>query len=378
MAATLMMKRRFFTHAIAGAIGASALTACRQSPPVPTASPTAQLDQPNLRWRMATSWPKSVDVTFGAVDQMCQMVRAMTDGRFVITPYAAGELAPGLEVLQAVQDGRAECGHTAGYYYINENPALAFATTVPFGLNAQQQNAWMYYGGGLEMLQKIYTDFGVINFPGGSTGTQMGGWFKQVVNTPADLQGRKIRIPGLGGQVMTRLGAEVVVLPGNEIFAALEQGTLDAAEWVGPYDDEKLGLNRVAPFYYYPGWWEPGTTYEFQVNLQQWQQLPQAYRDIFQAAAAAANLRMLAHYDAVNGEALQRLVLGGTRLLPYSQNILQAAQREALALYEEQSAQNPTFRQVYQQWRSFREQIYQWHRVNELGFSSFVINTVTN
>lgn len=327
---------------------------------------------------MATSWPKSVDVTFGAVEQMCQMVRAMTDGRFVITPYAAGELAPGLEVLQAVQDGRAECGHTAGYYYVKENPALAFATTVPFGLNAQQQNAWMFYGGGLEMLQKIYADFGVINFPGGSTGTQMGGWFKQMVNTPADLQGRKMRIPGLGGQVMTRLGAEVVVLPGNEIFAALEQGTVDAAEWVGPYDDEKLGLNRVAPFYYYPGWWEPGTTYEFQVNLQQWQELPQAYRDIFQTAAAAANLRMLAHYDAVNGEALKRLVLGGTRLLPYSQEILQAAQQEALALYDDQSAQSPTFKEVYQQWRSFREQIYQWHRVNELGFSSFVINTVTN
>lgn len=371
-----MKRRSFFSHTAAVA-SITAVSACRSTAPTATTT-AANLAQPAVRWRMATSWPKSLDIVFGAAERICQQVSNMTDGRFVITPFAADELAPGLEVLSAVQTGTADCGHTAGYYYVKQNPALAFGTTVPFGLNAQQQNAWLYNGGGLETMQRLYADFGVINFPAGSTGAQMGGWFKQKVGAIADLKGLKMRIPGLGGRVMQQLGVETQVLAGHQIFEAMAQDTLDAAEWVGPYEDEKLGLNRIASLYYYPGWWEPGTTYEIQVNLAQWQKLPQEYQEIFRTAVIEAHTTMLAHYDGANGTALQRLLLGGTQLQAYSPDILQAAQTAAFELYENDASQDATFREVYLQWKAFRSQVYQWNRVNELSFSSFATQQINS
>ncbi|NEQ70661.1 MAG: ABC transporter substrate-binding protein, partial [Symploca sp. SIO2D2] len=250
-----MKRRKFLNHTALGAATTAALVGCSGSSNTQTASTT---DLPTLRWKMATSWPQSLDTIFGGAETVCQRVSDMTGGRFTIKPFAAGEIVPGTQVLDAVQAGTVECGHTASYYYIGKNPALAFATSIPFGLNAQQQNAWLYHGGGLEAIQKIYSDFGIINFPAGNTGAQMGGWFKREIKSLADLQGLKMRIPGLGGKVMDSLGVNVQVLPGNEIFLALDRGAIDAAEWVGPYDDQKLGLNKAANFYYYPGWWEPG------------------------------------------------------------------------------------------------------------------------
>ncbi|MEB3282637.1 MAG: TRAP transporter substrate-binding protein [Lyngbya sp.] len=371
-----MIKRRtFLQHSTLTAVSTTALAACSRKPPTPS-EPVSSPAQPFVRWRMATSWPKSLNLTFGAAEQLCQRVSRLTNGRFAITPYAAGEIVSGLEVLPAVEAGTVECGHTASYYYIDRVPALAFATTVPFGLNAQQQQAWLHSGEGLALMQNLYADFGVRNFPGGSTGAQMGGWFKREVNTLADLKGLKMRIPGLGGQVMGRLGMEVQVLLGNQIFDALDGNKLDAAEWVGPYDDEQLGLNRVAPFYYFPGWWEPGTTYEFQVNLAAWQKLPSQYQEAFEVAAAQANCQMLANYDAANGQALQRLLARGTKLREFSPEILQAAENVTFELYEEKASQDPTFKQIYQQWKAFRSQVYQWHRVNELGFVSFAFQTL--
>jgi TRAP-type mannitol/chloroaromatic compound transport system substrate-binding protein len=369
-----MKRRDFLTYTTAGTATAAIATACSSSSQ-PVAEEPAEPGLPSVQWQMATSWPKSLEIVFGAADMICRRVGEMTDGKFTITPYEAGELVDGLKVLDAVSSGQVPCGHTAGYYYVNQNPALAFSTSVPFGLNAQQQNAWIFHGGGLELLREVYAEFGVINFPAGSTGAQMGGWFTRKVNTPEDFKGLKMRIPGMGGKVMTRLGVDVQLLLGAEIFTALETDNVQAAEWVGPFEDEKLGLNRVAPYYYYPGWWEPGTTYEMQVNQDAWNELPRAYQMAFQAAVAEAHLDMLSFYDTVNGQALDRLLLTGTELVPFSSDILQAAEREAFALYEETATENSVFKNVYDSWKAFRTQVYQWNRINELGFSQFAMRS---
>ncbi|MGK7895914.1 MAG: TRAP transporter substrate-binding protein [Xenococcus sp. (in: cyanobacteria)] len=373
-----MERRQFLTKTALGAIGTTAIGACtsQSSQPQNTKTVSLNVSQPSIRWRMATSWPKSLQILFEAADLLCQQVNKMTNGRFVITPYAAGELSDGLKVLQAVQDSIVECGHTASYYYLDYGSALAFGTTLPFGLTATQQNAWLYYGGGLEAMRQLYQDLGIINFPGGNSGTQMGGWFKQEVKTIADFQGLRMRVPGLGGKILQRLGVEIQSLPGDRIFSALEQNTIDAAEWKNPHADQTLGLNKVAPYYYYPGWWEPGTTYEFQVNLAQWNKLPVEYQAIFQAAANDVNAKMLAKFNAVNGEVLERLVLSGTKLLPLSVEILQASYTEAFAMYEEMANEDPKFYNIYRQWQEFREQIYIWNNLNELGFANFALNNI--
>lgn len=364
-----MKRRKFFGKAAIGAVSVTALGACTKA--TTTSGTTSAL--PSIRWRMATSWPKSLETIYGGADTICKRIREMTNGRFTITPFAAGEIVPGLQVLDAVQAGTVECGHTASYYYIGKNPALGFGTAVPFGLSAQQQNAWLYHGGGLEAMQKIYSNFNVINFPAGNTGVQMGGWFKREIKSLADLKGLKMRIPGLGGEVMARLGVNVQVLPGGEIYLALDRGAIDAAEWVGPYDDEKLGLNKAAQFYYYPGWWEPGPTLEVMINKTAWTKLPKEYQEIFKTAAYEANINMLAQYDALNGAALGRLVAGGTKLTPYSKEIMEAAKIAAFDFYEENAAKDATFKQVYEQWKTFRSQIYKWNAINEFSFANFAI-----
>jgi TRAP-type mannitol/chloroaromatic compound transport system substrate-binding protein len=325
---------------------------------------------PLVRWRMATSWPHSLDTIFGGAETISRRVREMSAGRFLIQPFAAGELVPGLEVLEAVQNGSVECGHTASYYYLGKNPALAFGTAVPFGLTAQQQNAWLFAGGGLEAIDQLYSDFGVRSFPAGNTGAQMGGWFKRPLEGLASLQGLKMRIPGLGGKVMAALGVNVQVLPGGEIFLALDRGAIDAAEWTGPYDDEKLGLNKAARYYYYPGWWEPGPTLTALVNLQAWRRLPSEYQAMFAAASQEANGLMLSRYDALNATVLQRLIKGGTQLKFYGEPILQAA-REATDQILADSAKDATFKRVYEQWRTFRQDVFAWNRVNEFSYARF-------
>lgn len=367
-----MKRRKFINNTAISAASVAALGACTRTANTQTGS-TETL--PRVRWRMATSWPKSLDTIFGGADTVCKRVREMTNGRFTITPFAAGEIVPGLQVLDAVQQGTVECGHTASYYYVGKNPAFGFATAVPFGLNAQQQNAWLYHGGGLEAIQKLYSNFGIINFPAGNTGTQMGGWFKREIQSVADLKGLKMRIPGLGGDVMAQLGVNVQVLPGGEIYLALDRGAIDAAEWVGPYDDEKLGLNKAAQFYYYPGWWEPGPTLDVLINRRAWDKLPKEYQEIFKTAAREANINMLAQYDALNRQALGRLIAGGTKLTPYSKEIMQAAQKVAFEIYEGNAAKDATFKQIYEQWKKFREEIYRWSAINEMSFANFAISS---
>lgn len=364
-----MKRKQFLQTAIATTATAGALVACR--PRSGTSGSGGPL--PNIQWQMATSWPLSLDTIFGGAQTLAKRVEALTGGKFKITPRAAGELAPPLEVLNVVSQGAVPCGHTAGYYYVGKSPAAAFGTSVPFGLNAQQQNAWLYEGGGLQKLRELYASkFGVIQFPAGNTGAQMGGWFRREISRVSDLQGLKMRIPGLGGQVMSKLGVTVQTLPGGEIFQALQTGAIDAAEWVGPYDDEKLGLNRVAKFYYYPGWWEPGPTLELQVNLKEWNKLPPEYQAAIETAAFEANATMLARYDTRNNQVLEKLVQSGVQLRPYSNEILAAAEAASFQLFDELAAKDATFKSIFEDWKKFRDRLYAWNNINEGSFARYV------
>ncbi|MBX3012913.1 MAG: ABC transporter substrate-binding protein [Caldilineaceae bacterium] len=350
----------------ATALGLAAGCAAQEAGVAPQADQALAQDLPELNWDMPTSWPVALDTIFGGVQTFTETVSTLSGGRFKISPRAAGEVAPGTEVLNVVQEGAFPIGHSASYYYIGKSPVTAFGTTVPFGLSAQQQNAWLYDGGGLALMQEVYAKlFNVIQFPAGNTGIQMGGWFRREINTVADLQGLKMRIPGLGGQVMSKLGVTVQTIAGGEIFQALQTGTVDAAEWVGPYDDEKLGLQKAAQFYYYPGWWEPGASLEIQLNLDEWNKLPAFYQEVIKVAAYTANITMLSSYDAKNNDALNRLVEGGTQLRPYSQEILEAAEAASFALYDELAAKDADFAKVYESWKIFRERIFAWSNLNE-------------
>jgi TRAP-type mannitol/chloroaromatic compound transport system substrate-binding protein len=252
---------------------------------------------------------------------------------------------------------------------VGKNPALAFDCTVPFGLTPRQQSAWLLEGGGMEEMRRLFADFDVINFPSGNTGAQMGGWFKREIGSVADLRGLKIRIPGLGGEVMNRLGATVQVLAGGDIYPALERGAIDATEWVGPYDDEKLGFHRVAKHYYYPGWWEPGPSLTFYVNRVQWEKLPLTYREVFESAAAHASVVMQARYDARNPAALQRLRAQGVQLRPYTPDVMAAAEATAIDVMEEQAAGDASYRAIYEAWKRFRTESNAWFGTAELAYA---------
>jgi TRAP-type mannitol/chloroaromatic compound transport system substrate-binding protein len=367
-----MKRRTLLSQAALGVGGAMTVVACNQASNPKTAGSTSAGNLPEIEWQMATSWPVSLDTIFGGAQVVADRVAALTDGRFKIMPRAAGEVAPPLEVLNVVSQGAVPCGHTAGYYYLGKSPALAFGTAVPFGLTAQQQNAWLYEGEGLKQLQELYArKFNVIQFPAGNTGTQMGGWFRKEITKVDDLKGLKIRLPGLGGQVMAKLGATVQTLAGGEIFQALQTGAIDAAEWVGPYDDEKLGLNKVAEYYYYPGWWEAGPTLDVQVNLAEWNKLPPSYQAALQTACVESNLIMLSRYESRNNQALQSLLKSGVKLRPFSDEILQAAEKIAFEIYDELAAKDADFKTIYEGWKTFRDRIYAWDNLNEGQFTRF-------
>ena len=365
-------RRRFIRGAATGAAGAvgAALTGCAgQAPGSGPAVHTAE----RVTWRLASSFPRSLDTLFGCAEGLAESLESMSGGTFRLRPYPAGELVPAFNVLDAVQTGTVQVGHSASYYYIGKSPALAFDAGVPFGLTARQQHSWLCEGGGGELLAPLFADFNARPFPAGSTGVQMGGWFRDELESLADLQGLKMRIPGLGGKVMDRLGVNVQQIPGGEIFLALERGAIDATEWVGPYDDEKLGFNKIASNYYYPGWWEPGPTLSFYVNETAWAGLSSEQQRMFRAASAEAAMRMTARYDAVNPPALGRLVEGGTRLMPFPEDVMAAAEKASFELYEEQAAADPTYRTIYDAWKKFRTEAYRWSAVSETAYSAFAI-----
>ena len=363
-----MQRRNFLSRAGAGlAAGAAAGVAT-----MPSLSHSQTAALPTIKWRMTSSFPKSLDTIYGAADTIAKRFASSTGGKFTIQVFASGEIVPGPQALDAVKDGTVECCHTAPYYYFGKDATFAFGTALPFGMNARQQNAWMYHGGGLALMREFYRDYNVINFPAGNTGTQMGGWYRKEIKTVADLKGLKFRIAGLAGRVLSKLGVVPQQIPGSDIYPALEKGTIDAAEWVGPYDDEKLGFNKVAKFYYYPGWWEGGPELDVMVNLKQWESLPPEYKSILECACAEANTDMLAKYDALNPAALKRLVQGGVQLRPFSREILNACYQAANEVYAEESARNPKFKKVYDSWKAFRDDQILWFRVAEQNFDGFM------
>ena len=361
-----LKRRQFITGAAAGVAAGAASTLA-----APAIAQTANL--PTIKWRLASSFPKSLDTIYGAAEFMAKRVSDATGGKFQIQVFAAGELVPAFQVADAVQAATVEMGHTASYYFVGKDPTFAFDTAIPFGLNARQQNAWMYFGGGRQVMNDFYKEFNIYSIPCGNTGAQMGGWFRKEIKTVEDLKGLKFRVGGFAGAVLTKLGVVPQQIPGGDIYPALEKGTIDAAEWVGPYDDEKLGFNKVAGYYYYPGWWEGGPQLSAYVNTAKWAELPPEYKAILEAACADANTWMVGKYDAQNPAALQRLRKSGTKLRPFSPEIMKACYAAAFEMYEETAAKNPKFKKVYDNWKPFRDAQHEWFRIAEYTFDDFVV-----
>ena len=329
------MKRRNFLATAGAGLAAGAV-----------AKPAIAQSSPEIRWRLTSGFPKSLDTIYGGADFLAKFVSAATEGKFQIQPFSAGEIVGTFQAADAVSSGTVEMSHTAAYYYVGKDPTFAAAAALPFTLNARQLNAWNYYGGGIGLVNEFMAKHNLYALPGGNTGTQMGGWFRKEIKTVQDLQGLKMRIAGVAGQVMQKLGVIPQQVAGGDIYPSLERGTIDAAEWIGPYDDEKLGFQKVAPYYYYPGFWEGGLTIHFLFNKAKWESLPKNYQAILEAGCMAANVDMLAKYDAKNPAALRSLVGAGAQLRPFSPEILDAAYKATNEVYAEISAQNPDFKKI--------------------------------
>jgi TRAP-type mannitol/chloroaromatic compound transport system substrate-binding protein len=328
--------------------------------------------QTAIRWRLASSFPRSLDTIFGAAEVFARQVKAMSGGKFEITTHAAGELMPAFGVVDGVQAGTVEVAHTAPYYFFGKNEVFALGCAIPFGLNSRQMTAWMYEGNGLKLMREFYAKYNIVNFPGGNTGAQMGGWFRKEIKTLADFKGLKFRIGGFAGKVVERMGVVPQNIPGGDIYQALEKGTIDAAEWIGPYDDQKLGFNKVAPYYYYPGWWEGGPQLDIFVGTKAYESLSAENKAIIESAAAHAHIVMQARYDAYNPMALKQLVAAGTKLRPFSADLMNRAFKESMALYSEISAKNPDWAKIYADYSKFRADENLWFRFTEASFDRFM------
>jgi len=356
------MKRRQF---IKGAGLAAAATA--------VAKPAIAQSMPTIRWRLTASWPKSLDTLFGACETLAKYVAEATDNKFQIQVFAGGEIVPGLQALDATSNGTVEMGHTASYYYFGKDPTFGIGTSIAFGPNQRINQGWYYQGGGKEALNEFYKKYNVTMLVGGNTGCQMGGWFRKEIKTVGDLKGLKFRLGGFPGQVIAKLGGVPTSIAGGDIYPALEKGTIDAAEWVGPYDDEKLGFYKVAKNYYYPGWWEGGSMINIFINLDKYNALPKSYQAVLTHAAAYANDWMIAKYDELNPPALKRLIAGGTKLHAFSPAIMEACLKAAHALHSEISQKNANFKKVYDSMNAFMKPTYSWFNVAELNYDSFMI-----
>ncbi|MEZ5728445.1 MAG: TRAP transporter substrate-binding protein [Burkholderiaceae bacterium] len=328
--------------------------------------------QTALRWRLASSFPKSLDTLYGGAETFAKKVSDMSGGKFEISTHAAGELMPAFGVVDGVQNGTVEVAHTAPYYFFGKDETFGIGCAIPFGLNSRQMAGWMYHGNGMKLMREFYANYNMVNFPAGNTGAQMGGWFRKEVKSLADIKGLKFRIGGFGGKVVERIGGVPQNIPGGEIYQALEKGTIDAAEWVGPYDDLKLGLYKVAPFYAFPGWWEGGPELDIFINRKAWDALNSEYKTMVEVAAGYAQIDMQAKYDARNPAALKQLVAGGTKLFRFPKDLMQAAFKEAMALYDELSTKNPNWKKVYADYSAFRRDQNLWFRFAEAGFDDFM------
>jgi len=360
-----MDRRNFIRKAGAAGVGSVAAASL--------AAPAIAQSNPKISWRCTSSFPKALDTIFGAAQTMAGYVRDSTDGNFDIQVFAGGEIVPAMQAADAAIASTVEMCHTACYYFWGKDPTWALATAVPFSLNDRQMNAWLYYGGGNDLLNEFFATQGLYGLPCGNTGAQMGGWYRKEINTVADLDGLKMRIGGFAGKVMEKLGLVPQQIAGGDIYPALEKGTLDACEWVGPYDDEKLGFYKVAKYYYYPGFWEGGPTLHTLVNLEKWNSLPKAYQAALKSACEAANCDMMASYDQKNPAALRSLVANGAVLKPFSQEILSAAFDAANEVYAEFMASNAMFKKVWDSQTAFRKEAYLWAQVSEYTYDTFMM-----
>ncbi|MBP2559666.1 TRAP-type mannitol/chloroaromatic compound transport system substrate-binding protein [Neorhizobium galegae] len=360
-----MDRRRFFKQAATAGVGAAAATAL--------AAPALAQESPRVNWRLTSSFPKSLDIIFNAANQIADSVRNATDGRFTIQTFGAGEIVPPLQAADAVANGTVEMAHTCSYYYIGQDPAFALGTAIPFGLNARMTNAWFTAGGGNDLINEFLAPRNLYALPAGNSGTQMGGWFRKEINTIEDLKGLKMRIAGLAGQVMQKVGVTPQQIAGGDVYAALEKGTIDATEFVGPYDDQKLGFVKVAKYYYYPAWWEGGPAMHAFFNLEKFKALPKSYQQILTDACAAANMSMLANYDAHNATALKKLVAEGAILKPFSREIMDVCFKAAMETYAELSARSPAFKKIYDSQQAFKKDAYLWAQIAEYSYDTYMM-----
>ena len=355
-----MERRKFLQNAgIAGILAAGA-------------APAVVNAQQAIRWRLASSFPKALDTIYGAAEAFSKKVKDMSGGKFEISVHAGGELMPAFGVVDGVQQGTVECAHTAPYYFFGKDETFAIDCTIPFGLNSRQMTAWMYHGNGMKLMREFYSQYNIVNFPMGNTGAQMGGWYRKPVKSLADIKGLKMRIGGFGGRILAGIGGVPQNIPGGEIYQALEKGTIDATEWVGPYDDQKLGFYKVAKHYAYPAWWEGGPQLTLYVNNKAYDSLSSENKAIVEAAAAYAHVDMQAKYDAKNPQALKELVAGGTKLFRLPKDVMAGAFKFAEEHYAELSAKNPHWKKVYADYSAFRKEQNLWFRFAEAGFDSFM------
>ena len=321
------------------------------------------------KWNMVTTWPKNFPGLGMAAENLSQYVKEMSNGRLIIKVYGAGELVPAMGVFDAVSLGNVELGHGASYYWTGKVKSSQFFTAVPFGLTAQEMNGWLHHGGGLELWKEAYEPFNLVPLAGGNTGVQMAGWFNKEINSIEDIKGIKMRIPGLAGEVFTRLGAETVQLAGNEIFLSLQQGVIDAAEWVGPYNDLTFGFHQVAKYYYYPGWHEPGSTLEIIVNKDALESLPDDLRAMMKYASRAVNQEMLDEYTARNNNALIELVeKHGVKLRKLPNDVLRELKKVSDEVMKEFVAKDDMARKVYDSYSNFKEDVVNYHNISEKAY----------
>jgi len=355
-----MKRREFIKKAGIGATAAAAVSTI--------AAPNI-IAAPTYKWRMVTTWPAGLPLLQTGAERFAKMVEKMSDGRLSIQVYAAGELVPAMETFQAVSQGTVQAGSGASYYWAGKSKAAQWFSAVPFGLNAQGNNAWFYAGNGLKLYEETYAPFNIIPRPLGNTGVQMGGWFRKEINTMDDFKGLKMRIPGLGGKVLAKAGGTVVLMAGGEIFTSLERGVIDATEWVGPMHDLRLGLYKAAKYYYAPGWHEPGTTLEAIFNKKAYEELPQDLQTILDVAAAESNIWTLAEFDAQNGGALQELIEKHKVIVKrFSPEIMANLRKLAEETLEEEASSEPQARKVHDEFKKFKDQVGKWYSISEQSY----------
>jgi len=354
------MKRRDFLKTAGVGAAASAI-----------AAPAIAQSMPELKWRLTSSFPKSLDTLYGANEVFTKIVAEMTDNKFQIQPFAAGEIVPGLQVNDAASNGTVEMAQTANYYFFGKDPTFALACAVPFALNTRMQNSWLFHDGGNELLNAFFKKFNLYGIPSGNTTCQMGGWFRKEIKSMDDMKGLKFRVGGFAGLILQRLGVVPQQIAGGDIYPALEKGTIDACEWVGPYDDEKLGFAKVAKYYYYPGWWEGASSGSLFINNASWEKLPKSYQSMIETAAGLVTAWMVPKYDAVNPAALRRLVAAGAELRPFPRPVLEACFNESYKFYDELCAKDEKFKKIFDSLKAFRIEQNLWFRVAENTFDNF-------